>query len=278
MENLTQKRINENIIPLIEEYNKALMAEAVVELKTNALLGSFSERLKYIYSQTQAAISAEMLNIQMEVQSYFTTRTVLSTVTRFVNRINVVDKRNVEGDIERASGVKASKIKGLRPLQDRGTDEIVKRSINENVSLIKSIPSEYLKRVEESVYTGLGEGRSTASIGREISEIGGVTERRGQFIARDQLGSVYGNLTAKRQENLGLKKFRWVTSEDERVRDSHRVINGMIFDLETGAYGPKVPAEVVGLMPGEDYNCRCTSSIVEEDVFDLLDRLERGEG
>ena len=127
--------------------------------------------------------------------------------------------------------------------------------------------------VQKTIYEGLSSGSTAKEIGKEISSIGGVTERRAQFIARDQLASVYGDLTKQRQQNLGIKRFKWLTSHDERVRDTHAALDGMIFDWDTGASGSGVPAEMEGLMPGEDFNCRCTSTIVKEDLLEALDKL-----
>ncbi|HZG73999.1 MAG TPA: minor capsid protein [Chondromyces sp.] len=107
----------------------------------------------------------------------------------------------------------------------------MRTSIMENVSCISTIRDELVKRTRASV-------------------------KRAQFIARDQCGSILGQMTARRHQAMGVKKFKWSTSKDERVRDSHEKLEGIVFEYTNP------PA--VGL-PGADYQCRCTANPVFDD-------------
>lgn len=270
-----QKAFKERIEPLLLKFDFELQKEAEIEFRTNALiLGSLSQRLKQLHEATLTQLTGEFASLSLEVQQLFNRELSRGIATKFVNKVNLTDKINTTQAISRAGGAQArAKIKAIQALQDTGIQSIVKSSVDRNVNLIQSIPQQYLQRIKETVYDGLEKGTGTKAIGKQISDIGGVTERRGQFIARDQLASTYGDLTKKRQQNLGIKRFRWLTSHDERVRDTHAALDGMIFDWDVGASGPGVPSEMIGLKPGEDYNCRCTSSMIKEDILEALDRL-----
>ena len=61
---------------------------------------------------------------------------------------------------------------------------------------------------------------------------------------------------------LGAKKGVWQTAEDEKVRPSHNDRNGKEFDLKEGLYSS---LDGKKLLPGEDYQCRCTFFLVFED-------------
>lgn len=137
-------------------------------------------------------------------------------------------------------------------------------AVQENVSWIKSIAGEYHDKIESVVTQGARRGANINDMAAEIAEIGDVSMRRAKFIARDQLGSLYGDLTKARHTRIGLRRFTWRTSQDERVRDEHAAFDDKVFDWATGA-GPE------GLIPGEDFNCRCTAEPLEEELLEVAE-------
>lgn len=275
MEKLMEKVYREKIMPLLLELENEKQREAAIELKTNAMiLGSLSERLRQLQERTTAQISTELSSVSLEIQRLFNRELSAGIAKKFVDKVNTTDKQNTTKAMIRAGGKAAkTKLNAIEALQDAGTRSIVKSSMDRNISLIQSIPQKYLQKVQSTIYEGLASGSTAKAISKEVSSIGGVTERRAQFIARDQLASVYGDLTKQRQQSLGIKRFKWLTSHDERVRDTHAALDGKIFDWDTGASGSGVPSGMVGLKPGEDFNCRCTSTFVKEDLLAALDKL-----
>lgn len=158
-----------------------------------------------------------------------------------------------------------SKIKGFDPtMSEPWLGPFLRTAIEENVSHIKSIPADYHKSIETIVTQGARRGVSLNEMAKQISDQGGVTLRRGKFIARDQLGSIYGDLTKARHQNIGLKKFKWVTSTDERVRDSHMRLHNQIFTWEEGATNERGET----IWPGTDFNCRCYAEAIPSELVD----------
>lgn len=137
-------------------------------------------------------------------------------------------------------------------------------AVHENVSWIKSIAVEQHNQIETIILQGVRRGESINDMARAIADAGDVSLKRARFIARDQLGSLHGDLVKARQTRLGLKRFTWWTAADERVRDEHAELHGEVFDWDKGA-------EVSGrrIWPGTDYNCRCVAQIVEEDLLEV---------
>ncbi len=80
-------------------------------------------------------------------------------------------------------------------------------------------------------------------------------------------------MTKKRQKSLGLDRFIWLTSDDSRVRESHRKLNEHVYEWSKGAQGPEVESDVEGLVPGQDFNCRCTGELVVEDVEKMYEKF-----
>lgn len=96
--------------------------------------------------------------------------------------------------------------------------ELQKNWISQNTSLIKSIPAQYMAKVEQIVRGGVLAGSSPKELSRQIKAVAGVTDRRAMIIARDQVGKANAELTQYRQTDLGVKDYKWRTAKDERVR------------------------------------------------------------
>jgi len=120
----------------------------------------------------------------------------------------------------------------------------------ENIALIKSIDAQYLDDVATFVKVAQAEGWSAARAGREIAAITGTPLSRAKLVARDQIATLNGQITQQRQTEAGVKRYRWSTSQDERVRPEHEALEGRIFDWNDP------PAEG---HPGEPINCRCVA-------------------
>lgn len=153
----------------------------------------------------------------------------------------------------------------LGPLQD----EFVK----ENVDLITSIPADAFDKIEQKVRNAVSSGRLSTDLAAELEDefgddIAEVTENvkaRARLIARDQIAKLNSDLNRSRMQNLGIAKYKWRTSKDERVRATHRALEGKVFAWTD-------PPNINGkrLHPGQDYQCRCTA----EPVFESNDILK----
>lgn len=132
----------------------------------------------------------------------------------------------------------------------------------QNVTLITTLSDEYFKDIERIVTDGVEAGKSLPTLTKEIQERTNTTKNRAKLIARDQVGKLTAKLTARRATEIGVKRFRWVTSMDDRVRASHRALNGKIFSYEEGA---EVDGQK-GVLPGEPINCRCSLSPILSSI------------
>lgn len=257
-----------------EQRNK-MIKQAQDKLKSNAKdhLYGIKGKLDTLLREAQNAADAELSSKLAQIETIFN-RNAEKLAENFVNAVSVSEKRTFMQTINGASeSVTKDTINSIDLLADQGIKRIINKSIGENVKLIQSIPQQHYQRIAKTIHDGLEKGQSYSTMAKEIRQINGVSERKAKFIARDQTASVYGELTQKRNENLGIEKFKWITSRDNRVRETHRVLDGMVFDWASGAKGPGVPIEMIGLIPGEDYNCRCTSTPVFEELEKLLENM-----
>src|SRR5690606_37706158 len=140
----------------------------------------------------------------------------------------------------------------------------------QNANLIKSIPEQYLRNVSNSVMANMRTGLLPREVAKQLQAEYGVTQRRARFIARDQTAKVNGELTKQRQVDAGYEYFRWIDSDDERVRARHRKIAETDVGFGPGVYRwDDLPKGDDGqpIQPGSDYQCRCTSRPVRNAVL-----------
>lgn len=177
---------------------------------------------------------------------------------------------------------------GVRPdLAEPWLADETKRFVDANVKLIKSVGVRYFAGLEAEIKDAFDRGLKHPELAERIEkrfvEVDGlpftVAKRRARLIARDQVGKLTGQLTERRQTALGIERYIWRTSRDERVRQSHREREGKSFrwdkpiEPQLEAYG-LTPDPIDGHV-GIPIQCRCTA---EPDVLGMLDALEREGG
>nr|WP_304956407.1 minor capsid protein [uncultured Acetatifactor sp.] len=126
--------------------------------------------------------------------------------------------------------------------------------VSENVDLITSIPEDTLDKMKDIVLDGFNRGRRTTDIAKDIQLAYGVSRKKARFIARDQTAKLNGQIQRAQQMDAGIKEYIWSDSGDERVRSSHRRLNGQKFSWEGD--GPETDNGRC-CHPGQDFNCRC---------------------
>lgn len=137
----------------------------------------------------------------------------------------------------------------------------------ENVRLIKSIPDEYFSDLQGIISRAIQNGDSTKAVAQQIKDLIGVTDKRARLIARDQIATLNGQLTKKRQMSVGISYYIWSDSNDSRVRTSHQKQDGHLYCWKYVAgvrpICPKCgepahdPPEKGH--PGEEIRCRCVA-------------------
>lgn len=132
-----------------------------------------------------------------------------------------------------------------------------KAAVTESVSLIKSIASEYLGKVQTTVMRSITTGNGLETLMPALQKYDGITERKAKNIALDQTRKVYNKVNAQRMQKSGLEEFEWLHSGGgQHPREEHIEMNGNIYsvtnppviDSRTGERG----------LPGQLPNCKCT--------------------
>jgi uncharacterized protein with gpF-like domain len=109
-------------------------------------------------------------------------------------------------------------------------------AIEDNVNLIKTIPSKYFDKIGKAVELRTVGKMSRGALVKRIKELGGVTQRRAELIADDQTAKVTERMMLARCRNAGIKRVMWLHSSiSMHPRDYHKTR----WDGHTGKYNGK---------------------------------------
>ena len=142
--------------------------------------------------------------------------------------------------------------------------DVVNAIVNENVSLIKSIPREYLTQVEGAVMRSVQTGRDLGSLTDYLVKQHGVTRRRAAMIARDQNNRATGALTRVRQMELAGPDAEaiWVHAGGGKTARPTHLAAGRERVRYKVKEGWRDPEDGQFILPGQKINCRCIGRLV----------------
>jgi hypothetical protein len=139
----------------------------------------------------------------------------------------------------------------------------------ENVSLIKSIPAQYLDKVHAKVLESVRKGRDMKELTKELEgyvELGkpdwshNQVIRRARFIARQENNKATAAFQQIRLIDLGVEESYWqhtAASKEPRPEHEEWSDEGLKYKVAKGMYSEVAEKWV---LPGEDYNCGCTGA------------------
>lgn len=174
--------------------------------------------------------------------------------------LSSVNKRNKEQLYKRLS----NRI-GIDPKQ-LSLNEHLKPTTNalilETAQWAKKLRDETLESYTANTLRAMTLGTDIEEIMNQFGEMEEKRKNHAKFTARNQINNFNSIMTKIRAQNIGIQKAVWVTADDERVRPCHEVRDGKEFNLDEGLYSS---CDGKTLLPGTDYNCRCTYELIIED-------------
>lgn len=196
-------------------------------------------------------------------------------IKRALDDIQINLERNVaEVDIDAEATIraiekgwkKAAKALQVQPTLTPEARQRLAEDYNKNLKLyIKDFSQQSVKNLRGAVEDNALDGYRFDKLIEDIRHRYGVTANKARFLARQETGLFMAKYRKERFSQAGVRRYRWSTAHDERVRDSHKHLNGRVF-----AYSdPPITDRASGAKnnPGEDFNCRCVDiPILEEDL------------
>lgn len=122
---------------------------------------------------------------------------------------------------------------------------------------IKDWAAKDILKLRGMIETNAFEGQRISSLVSYIQENFEVSKRKAEFLARQETSLLLSKFHEVRYRDVGIARYRWSTSNDERVREDHKLLNNEIFSWDQ----PPVVDRRTGRRanPGEDFGCRCVA-------------------
>lgn len=139
------------------------------------------------------------------------------------------------------------------------TDEqrvIISSEFSENLKLtIKKFLDKEILTLRKEVEKNVFEGFRADSLADIIQKRFDVSKSKAKFLGMQEISLLTAKYRELRYKEVGITKYKWSTSNDERVRDDHKSLNGKIFSFDN----PPIVNKSTGRRanPSEDYGCRC---------------------
>ena len=154
---------------------------------------------------------------------------------------------NSQKDITAALTKEINRLVGIdiSPLIQSHAEDI-KQALDYCKDYIVSIPQKYLADVQSKVLLNIQKGMRSSSIVKELANQYGITLNRAKVIARDQTSKFNLALTTAQAKDIGSDEFKFSTSQDERVRPTHRDADGKLCRVGDSVYNLRY-----------DVMCRC---------------------
>jgi SPP1 gp7 family putative phage head morphogenesis protein len=167
--------------------------------------------------------------------------------SRMVAEVNARDKR-----AWRETSAEISRLMQAQ-LSDTAVGALTRQRLDDQVSLITSLPRDAAERVRKLTLEGITQGTRANQIAAEIMRSGEVSRSRANTIARTEVSRTGTEFTRARAESVGSTHFIWRSSRDGDVRKSHKALDGKTFRWDD----PPECDPGHHALPGAIYNCRC---------------------
>ncbi|WP_175511470.1 phage minor head protein [Alicyclobacillus macrosporangiidus] len=137
--------------------------------------------------------------------------------------------------------------------------------VRENAEYIRSVPADVAREMTEHIMHQSMAGFRASEIAEHLLSIyPHMSEVKANLIARTETSKTRTALEQARSERLGARWYQWRTSEDARVRKSHRLMDKVLVAWDD----PPSPEALAGeksvghYHAGCIWNCRCAALTV----------------
>lgn len=135
---------------------------------------------------------------------------------------------------------------------------LLRKTVQENFKMIKSIPEHILKTYEQKAIQSVIDQIALGKAGRKTFE--SVLKKHGarnaKLIARTESAKLQTAIDENRATSLGSVCYEWLATKDRRTRQSHKDMNGVIVFWREQNQKPLL--DNMRGNAGEFPNCRCS--------------------
>ena len=124
---------------------------------------------------------------------------------------------------------------------------------------IKDFSKQSVLELREEILENTRQGMRAEGLVEIIQKQFGVSERKALFLAKQETSLLMAKYRETRFKEVGITEYIWSTSQDTRVRPSHKELNKQLFSFDSP---PIVNKKGDRKNPGEDFGCRCVPKAV----------------
>lgn len=144
----------------------------------------------------------------------------------------------------------------VQPMLGRQQTQELSKDYTKNLNLyIRDFSKQSIVALREAVEDNALEGYRFDKLVEQIRHRYGVTANKAKFLARQETSLFMAKYRKQRFTQSGVIRYKWRTAHDERVRDSHKHLDGIVFSYDHPPITDRTTGERNN--PGEDFNCRC---------------------
>lgn len=213
---------------------------------TDAQLGNYAKRFLTLTG-----------GVKRKILKQFNNDRITAMVADKMRKVNSRQQQQLYNAVEKALGISTAQL-----MRQEAMDEQINALVTETAMWVQKLRDETLEQFTTNSLFAMTQGQSLEDLLKQFDGL--VETRRGhaKFLAYNQVQNFNSTTGKIRAQKLGIKRAIWETAGDDTVRPSHVERDGKEFDLSEGLY-----SSIDGkfLIPGVDYNCRCTARYVLDD-------------
>ena len=240
---------------MVEAISKAFENQVLKEMNKTTL-GKFEDaqtgNFANVYLKLSDAAKRKLLK-------RFDDDRIESFTRKLFNRADKVASKTLYGRVENEIGISSKEL-----LNTEGLRYNMNALVLESAQWAEKLRDDVLESFTASSLRAMTHGDKIEEILNQHRENTKGRKNHAQFVARNQLANFNSISTKIRAQNLGITEAKWITARGESrlgnpVRKCHAVRDGKVFDLSKGLYSS---CDGKFLLPGVDYNCRCTYDLI----------------
>lgn len=258
----TSKKLKELGAKFDSRSKKWKLARGKVSMQVNIAIAQADMMYKELAGDVLKSI--EQANVRVDTLLRSQNSKLEATYEKTVNKINA----DITDTLKKVGIVPNYSIQDMKQLA---------RSYTENLEFyIKKWTDKNILKLRKDVMANTLAGRRAESLVQLIMTNYGSSKEKAKFLARQETSLSMAAIRQQRYEKAGIKKYKWSTSHDERVRpqkgkglnpfgNNHRILDGTVHEWSKPPIVDRETGRTAN--PGQDYNCRCVAiPILQGDI------------
>lgn len=238
---------------MVREISQTFRKE-VLEAMSKPAVEAFSDTRPVNFA---TEYNKRVAKIQRDLAKRFGDARIQELISKLLKKVDSRNRSELYSKVEKAIGLSTKELTATEGLKAK-----IDAYIAETTAWVQKLRDDTLAEYTANTLRAMSLGQSLEEV---MDNFTGMVEKRknhAKFVARNQIANFNSLTTKARAQNLGITEARWITSRDERVRESHidrGRDGGKVFKLDKGCYSDK---DGKWLLPGVDYQCRCTYELI----------------